>query len=72
MPKLPLFGRSLSMSTQRRYSQFSQVLALHRDDPRRAKIELAKQHGDTFWYYYLYRGKETGVPVVSRATRHVQ
>lgn len=71
-PEPPLFGRQLSMDTQKRYVEFSQLLALHRGDPAGARRELAKEHRDTFWYYYLYRGAETGVPIVSRATRHVQ
>ena len=71
MPELPLHGRTLSLTTQKRYTEFSQLLALHRGDPAGAKAELAKEHRDTFWYYYLYRGAEVGVPIVSRATRPV-
>jgi hypothetical protein len=72
MPALPLAGRQVSNSTQKRYSEFSQLLAAHSGDRVAARQDLAIGHRDTFWYYYLYRGAETGVPIVSRATPTIQ
>jgi hypothetical protein len=72
MPALPLRGRQLSLETQQRYAKFSQLLATYKGDSAGARRELAKEHRDTFWYYYLYRGAEAGVPITSRATQSVQ
>jgi tetratricopeptide (TPR) repeat protein len=72
MPALPLDGRLVSLATKKRYGEFSQLLAAHKGDPSGARRELGKAHRDTFWYYYLYRGAETGVPIISRATQSVQ
>ena len=72
MPALPLHGRQVSLATQKRYGEFNQLLAAHKGDPSGARRELGKAHRDTFWYYYIYRGAETGVPIISRATQLAQ
>ena len=71
IPAPPLHGRQLSAATQQRYSDFSQLLAAHKGDAAGARRELAREYRDTFWYYYLYRGSEAGVPITSRATQTV-
>lgn len=72
MPTLPLHGRELSTATQTRYAEFSQVLAAHRGNVEGARQALGERHGDTFWYYYLYRNPDGGVPITSRASRPAQ
>jgi hypothetical protein len=71
LPRLPLQGRQLSQRTQERYTAFSRILTENRSDREGARLAHAESHSDTFWYYYLYRSPDTGIPVVSRATRQV-
>jgi len=52
-----LHGRTISAATQQRFQNFCEALAhLEGKDPS-ALLSLARDFGDTFWYYYLRQAK---------------
>jgi len=55
MPALPLHGREIRSHTLRRFGDFNNLLAAHRDDMAVARKELGKAHGNTYWFYFVFR-----------------
>ena len=52
---LPLHGRKIRPHTLQRFGEFNNLLAAHRDDMAVARKELGKTHGNTYWYYFVFR-----------------
>ena len=53
-PEFNLFGRSIRAETVQRYDRFNQVLASYQGDPASARGKLARDFGDTYWFYRLF------------------
>ena len=69
VPGLPAPGRRIREATVRYYVDFVVLVAHHLGDTAAAKAQLRAVYGDSFWYYLLYRGRDRGVPIVTRATQ---
>jgi len=54
VPNLDLHGRQISSRTLQRYREFGEVVRRHEEDPAAARAALAKDYGDTYWYYYTF------------------
>lgn len=55
-PEMPfLSGRQLHPATLQRFSEFGRLLSRARAD-RAAARELEARFGDTYWYYFFFRG----------------
>jgi len=59
MPEIPLYGRGIGEQTNRRFGEFSRMLASHKADQTAARTALAAKYRDTYWYYYLFKGPQS-------------
>lgn len=56
VPSLPLFGRRINPQTRQRFGDFRTVLARYEGDAEAARRALAGSYGNSYWFYYFFRG----------------
>lgn len=53
-PEFNLFGRTIRPETVQRFDRFTRVLANYQGDASAARGSLARDFGDTYWFYRLF------------------
>lgn len=53
--EVDLAGYTMEKQIFQRFFHYNQILSKHRGNKRAAVRELAKYHGDTFWFYVMFR-----------------
>ncbi len=64
-----LHGLQVSVETRKRHQRFCEIIRQHSPDRRAARLALADDYGDTYWFYGLFGGTGTAPSSTSRESK---